>query len=113
MGVAEINDSVQRFIAFIHEREQIRLRREQGDQWPWTSDRILQSYRFTNIHREDDRVSKHYQKTIRQRYEHDAIVVPATVLYRWFNRPSTCDMFFNQVDMMSNTSPFEQYLETK
>jgi hypothetical protein len=112
-NLVEIEDPVQRFIAFIHEREQIRIRRERGDKFPWTTDRILLQYRFTNIHREDDRVSKHYQKTIRQRYEHDAIVVPATVLYRWFNRPSTCDFFFNQSDLMSNMSPFEQYIETK
>ena len=108
--LAKIEDPVQRFITFIYEREQIRLRRERGCDYPWTDDNILQTYRFTNIHREDDRVSKHYQKTVRQRYEHDAIVVPATVLYRWFNRPSTCDMFFNQTDMMTNASPFEQYI---
>ena len=56
-NLVEIEDPVQRFIAFIHEREQIRIRRERGDKFPWTTDRILLQYRFTNIHREDDRVS--------------------------------------------------------
>ena len=56
------------FFAFVKERELIRLRKEadllsseageipQGP--PWTDDPILQTYKFTNVHRHHDRTSK-------------------------------------------------------
>ncbi len=109
--IADIQNPIKRFVAFIEEREAIRQRRESGKPWPWTQDPILQTYRFTNINRENDKVSKHYQKTIRDRYGEDPLVFPATVLYRWFNRPTTCDNFFNAPDFANRTG-FERYIET-
>src|SRR6516225_2945043 len=88
MKIAEINNPIERFVAFIAEREAIRIRRfVMKKEWPWTEDEILQEYRFTNVHREDDAVSQHYQKTIRNRYNDASVILPATVIYRWFNRP--------------------------
>jgi hypothetical protein len=46
------------FYAFIRERESIRLRREQGQPWPWTDDPILRQYKFTNVRREHDATSR-------------------------------------------------------
>ena len=43
---------------FVSERENIRLLREKGEASPWTEDAILHKYRFCNIRRCDDRVSK-------------------------------------------------------
>ena len=43
---------------FIWEREAIRLARENGHSAPWTKDPVLAKYKFTNIHRSDDRGSK-------------------------------------------------------
>lgn len=111
MRIQDIEDPTQRLLAFIDEREGIRQRRISGKPWPWTQNEILQTYRFTNVHREDDAVSRHYQKTIRKYYQENPIVIPATVLYRWFNRPETCDYFFNQQDFYKQ-SPFERYLDT-
>lgn len=42
------------FYAFMHEREKIRLRKEAGQPPPWTTDSILQEYKFTNVHRHHD-----------------------------------------------------------
>lgn len=109
MNIEAIEDPVIRFVAFIEERENIRIRRSSGKPWPWTQNEILQSYRFTNVHREDDAVSRHYQKTIRYRYGEDPLVFPGTVLYRWFNRISTCDAIFNE-PMLNNISVFEEYM---
>lgn len=111
--IAEIENPFERFVAFIQEREQIRLRRLVGDDWPWTEDPILQTYRFTNINRENDKVSKHYQKSIRARYQNSALIIPGTVLYRWFNRIETCDALFNQADLLDNKSAFERYIDDK
>jgi hypothetical protein len=87
-NISEINHPVEKFVAFISEREAIRIRRHvMKKEWPWTDDPILQQYRFTNVHREDDAVSKHYQNIVRDRYGDSSLVLPATVIYRWFNRP--------------------------
>jgi hypothetical protein len=46
------------YLYFVHEREAIRLKREAGLPAPWTNDPVLQKYKFTNIRRRDDRLSK-------------------------------------------------------
>lgn len=44
---------------YFNERERIRIRREEKNlPHPWTKCPILGEFRFTNIHREDDRVSR-------------------------------------------------------
>jgi hypothetical protein len=112
VSIAEINDPVEKFVAFIFERETVRFRRfERGDPYPWTNDPILREFRFTNIHREDDAVSQHYQKSVRNRYADSPLVLPGTVMYRWFNRISTCDVLFNE-PKLSNLTVFEEYIQT-
>ena len=39
-------------------REQLRLVKEAGNPWPWSNDRILNEYKFTNVKREDDRTTR-------------------------------------------------------
>ena len=121
--IAEINNPIEKFVAFIAEREAIRIRRfVMRKEWPWTDDPILQQYRFTNVHREDDAVSKHYQKTVRDRYGDSSVVLPATIIYRWFNRPwtvlldgslvnSTCQVLFDK-PMVHDRSVFDLYINT-
>lgn len=43
---------------WINERYAIKLRRDEGMPKPWTADRIFQTVRFCNVHREDDKVTK-------------------------------------------------------
>lgn len=43
---------------WINERYNIKLRREAGIAKPWSPDRIFQTVRFCNVHREDDAVTK-------------------------------------------------------
>ena len=50
--------SVERFYRFMNEREAIRIRRQTQPFGPWTSDPILQQYKFTNVKREHDRTSR-------------------------------------------------------
>lgn len=45
-------------VYFIKEREKMRLAKEAKKPRPWTKDSILNFYRFCNIHREDDRVTR-------------------------------------------------------
>lgn len=46
------------FVRWIHEREAIRKRRAAGAAWPWTDDPFLRAYRWCNVRRMDDRVSR-------------------------------------------------------
>lgn len=48
----------ERFYYWIRERQLIKKRRESGQKAPWTEDEILNTYRFCNVRRRDDRVSK-------------------------------------------------------
>jgi hypothetical protein len=113
MNIQDIENPIERFVAFIKEREAIRIRRASGEPWPWTQDDVLQHYRFTNIHREDDAVSQHYQKTVRNRYSNSPLVLPGTILYRWFNRTTTCDALFNEPKYYGNHTVFEEYIEKR
>lgn len=49
---------VNELVRFIVERERIRVKKEAGKPRPWTEDPILSHYRFCNVHREDDRVTR-------------------------------------------------------
>jgi hypothetical protein len=46
------------FERFITEREAIRLKKELGIPAPWTDDPVLARWRFTNVRRRDDRMSR-------------------------------------------------------
>ena len=58
MPTAETVCSMEGLLYFIWEREAIRLARENGHAAPWTDDPVLVKYKFTNIHRSDDRGSQ-------------------------------------------------------
>lgn len=53
-------------LTFILERHKIYMRRSAGEQKPWTSDRILLSYRFCNVYRELDAVTLWISKNWRE-----------------------------------------------
>ena len=46
------------FYSYLSERENIRIRREQGMKFPWTRDKILREYKFTNVKRLHDRTTQ-------------------------------------------------------
>lgn len=52
------DEVMEKFVWFINERETIRHKKEAGDSRPYTDDPILDLTKFTNIFREDDKVSK-------------------------------------------------------
>jgi hypothetical protein len=52
---------------YIEEREHIRLRKLGGQAAPWTKDKILQTYKFTNVQRVHDRTTQAFLK-VYQKY---------------------------------------------
>lgn len=55
-------DTTNAFFSFVEEREQIRLRKGADLPYPWTEDKILRDYKFTNVHRHHDRTSDELRK---------------------------------------------------
>ena len=49
--------NTRRFFDYIDERHFIYLKRQDGKTFPWTQDKILQTYSFCNVYRELDKVT--------------------------------------------------------
>lgn len=59
------------FFGFLKKRESVRLLKESGHPWPWTDDKILQDYKFTNVRREHDATSRQLIKIYREHADDD------------------------------------------
>jgi hypothetical protein len=72
--------------AYIKERENIRLRKEAGQPWPWTKDKILQSGKFTNVQREYDRTTKEFHSVFSHHYRTapPEVLLLNCAIARWF-----------------------------
>jgi len=79
----------ERFFYWINERYRILRRRLRGEPKPWTGDEVLQSWYFTNVRREDDKVTIWFRENIREPLSEQPEVVFATIAFRWFNWPDT------------------------
>jgi len=78
------------FFEFMAERESIRLKKEAGEPWPWTEDKILQTYKFTNVFREADATTVWFRENVRDPLrDYSELVFFATVAFRWFNKIET------------------------
>jgi hypothetical protein len=74
-----------RLLYWIGERDHIRELKAAGKPKPWSNDTIMQATYFTNVHREDDKVTAWYRDNIRALLENDPAVLFATIAFRWFN----------------------------
>lgn len=82
-------DKILTFWEFVTERHAIYLRRQAGQPWPWTENKILQEYYFCNIFRELDKTTIWFKDNVREPLANYFDVVMATVIFRWFNRVDT------------------------
>lgn len=79
-----------RLAAFINEREAIRVRRfEEELPAPWTLDPTLQTYRFCNVRREEDKVTRWLAKNWRAPNAADPDLWFAMTVARHVNLPDT------------------------
>jgi len=67
------------FQHWILERWNIKLRKDSNEPKPWTSDTILQQYRFCNVRREDDTVTKFVRKWMEPHAHHKNLVLAAAI----------------------------------
>jgi len=83
-------EHVKGFFAYAKERQTMLLKRQEGKLPPWTDDPILGQFRFCNIFREDDTVTRWIRENIREPYaDKKGDLVFALCAARLFNLPST------------------------
>lgn len=78
-----------RLCYWIKERESIRLKKELDEPKPWTDDTILQSHRFCNVRRMDDKVSRWLMENWYEPYKDHPNMLEAVALARFINLPSS------------------------
>lgn len=88
---ADLKHSARVLWYFANEREQIRLNREAGLPRPWTNDKILDRYRFCNLFRKDDRVSRWLIDNWYRPFEDHPMLWFSTLLARQINWPDTLE----------------------
>lgn len=87
----------ERYWYFVGERERVRLRRETGAPKPWTDDTILQSYRFCNMRRMDDKVSLWLLENWYTKFKDHPLMLTAAALARFINKPESLDLITHTV----------------
>lgn len=77
------------FNKFVAAREDVLFAREKGLQKPWTKDPILQAYRFCNVQREDDTVTRWIAQNWRDTNADHPDLFFAMAVARFINWPDT------------------------
>jgi len=70
-------------------REELRIKKESGAPPPWTDNPVLRQFRFTNVRREDDKVTKWIAGNWRTPNQDDPDLWFAMVVARHVNLPET------------------------
>ena len=86
-----IEDPVKSFFDYCKERENIRVKREAGENFPWSDDIIFQKGRFLNVFREDDKVSRSILKFAEPLKNDLPLLIQAIFFGRWCNRKDTLE----------------------
>lgn len=94
-----IENPVESFFNYCIERENIRIKRESGEAFPWSEDKIFQKGRFLNVFREDDRVSKSIINFAKPLTDDLPLLIQALFFGRWCNRHETLDKL-NHEDLL-------------
>jgi hypothetical protein len=89
-----------RFLYWVGERWNILSKRRSGYVRPWTNDKILQSYYFTNVKRKDDKVTIWVTENIIGPMQWDPLVIFAVLAFRWFNQPQPSGEYLVSHDLL-------------
>lgn len=97
---------------FAYERQNIFYRKINGEDTPWTDDKILQEYKFCNAYRVNDRVSQYLLRNViynNQYYSKEDIVF-RIILFKLFNKESTWELLDNSIgDIKMASFDFTKY----
>ncbi len=99
---------------FAYERQNIFWKKLDGEESPWTEDKILQTYKFCSSYRVNDRVSQYLLKNIiynGKKYKNEDMIF-RIVLFKLFNKESTWKLLIdNFEDITLNTFDIKKYSE--
>ena len=97
---------------FACERQNIFLKKKNGEPAPWTKDEILQEFKFCNSYRVNDRVSQYLLKNViynGKKYT-DADMIFRIILFKLFNKESTWELLENEIgDLTLSSFYFNKY----
>lgn len=96
MPTADNVCSIPSLLYFVWEREVIRIVKGRGGEHPWTKDPVLGKYKFTNVRRRDDRVSRWIIDNVitPNMYRHDLWFI--LLITRLINWPPTLQYLIDQ-----------------
>ena len=79
---------------FACERQNIFIKKKNGEKQPWTDDPILQKYKFCNSYRVNDRVSQYLLRNViyNGREYSDKNTIFRVLLFKLFNKESTWEL---------------------
>jgi len=86
-----LKDNLKTFLYWMDERHKVHLKKEAVAKWPWTKDKILQEYKFTNPFRNHDRVTRELISRLSKR-DSKVLLLRKIVIFRMFNWPNTYDV---------------------
>lgn len=81
--------NVNKLFAFILERHSVWVKKTAGAPKPWTTDPILQRYRFCNVYREKDKVTEWIRDNWRNEHGGDPYLPFAMAVARLINLPAS------------------------
>ena len=97
---------------FACERQNIFIKKLNGEPSPWTTDEILQNYKFCNSYRVNDRVSQYLLKNViynGKKYSNDDMLF-RILLFKPFNKESTWELLLDHFqDITLKTFNKEKY----
>ncbi len=97
---------------FAYERQNIFIKKGEGELHPWTNDKILSEYKFCNSYRVNDRVSQYLLKNViytDKKYSDEDIIF-RIILFKLFNKESTWELLENNIgDIKLSTFDFDKY----
>lgn len=100
---------VEDLVAFMKERHAIYHRRQRRQPKPWTSDKILQQYRFCNVYRELDTVTMWIAEHWRKPLAKDENLFLALAIARFINWPETLSALGYPI--LTSERRFKEYMQ--
>ena len=102
---------LKKFWWWINERHSIYIKRQAERPWPWTKDKILQTYKFTNVFRELDAETIKFHNCI-DGLENGPNKLYNMIVFRAFNLASTYN-YLNNYRRMTHTRTMKKALHRR
>lgn len=100
--------NIKDFYGWINERHSIFLKRQAGEEWPWTDDEILRKYKFTNVFRQLDRGTVALQRMVAGQDDPELITFNV-----WWYRLFNLDTHAKELGFVREFDQLETYIRER